>query len=81
MPELPPKRAWQAPEAQPAAPSSAPSPGEAVLAEQPPAQRQRLDTELAQAREAEAQLSKVRWLSQGPARDARSELPRTGCLG
>lgn len=59
MPGLPPKRAWQAPEAQAAAPSSAPAPTDAALAGQPPAQRQRLEAELVQAREAEAQLNKV----------------------
>ena len=65
MPELPPKRTWQAPEAQAAAPSSAPAPSEAVLAGQPPAQRQRLESDVAQARETETQLSKVHPMASG----------------
>ena len=60
MPELPPKRAFQAPAPGVPTPSSAPNPSEAVLASQPPAQRQRLEADLQLAREMEAQQAKVR---------------------
>ena len=59
MPELPPKRSYQPPTPGPAPPSGAPNPPEAVLASQPPAQRQRLEADLQQAREMEAQQAKV----------------------
>ena len=59
MPELPAKRSYQAPPPGTPAPSTAPNPPEALLASQPSAQRQRLEADLQQAREMEAQQAKV----------------------
>ena len=61
MPELPARRSYQPPTPGPAPPSGAPNPPEAVLASQPPPQRQRLEADLQAAREMEAQQAKVRW--------------------
>ncbi|KAK9791341.1 hypothetical protein WJX73_000496 [Symbiochloris irregularis] len=59
IPEMPPKRAWQAPASAPSADSAVPLPGESALSQQPPAQRQRLEGMAKDGREAEQELSKA----------------------
>ena len=61
LPDMPPKRSWQPPQSQPPGASTVPTPSQGVLNDQPPAQRQRLETETTQARQAEQDLAKVGW--------------------